>query len=299
MLSAILLAVAPSTAAVPNLNLVRPGDSDRPLAVRITYPTTGSKLPVIVWSHGLGGSKDGYGPIATALADRGYVVIQPTHADSLSLLPPRERLRGARGQSTANWRERTEEVKLILDRLPEIEKQVPALAGRVDAGAVGVAGHSFGAHTTQLLAGTRLAGRTFDDPRPKAFVFVSPQGTGPGMPADAWSGIRRPVLMISGDNDISAINDKPASWRMEVWQGLPPGDKFLVWIKDAHHNFGGISGPIRFASSGPANPDHVKLVQDSIATFFDHYLKGDAKARQSFEGKAFPGAKASHRLERK
>jgi len=45
----------------------------------------GIKVPVIVFSHGLLGSKEGYAVFGECLASWGYVSIHPTHSDSLKL----------------------------------------------------------------------------------------------------------------------------------------------------------------------------------------------------------------------
>lgn len=59
------------------------------LQVRVSAPTAGHELPLIVFSHGFGSSLDGYGPLADFWAAHGFVVIQPTHLDSRTLaLPP-------------------------------------------------------------------------------------------------------------------------------------------------------------------------------------------------------------------
>src|SRR5689334_6769086 len=55
------------------------------LPVRVSFPKADGQFPLIVWSHGMYGSKDGYQPLVSHWVSHGYVVIQPTHSDSLSL----------------------------------------------------------------------------------------------------------------------------------------------------------------------------------------------------------------------
>lgn len=60
------------------------------LQVRVSAPTTGHDLPIILLSHGHGSSNylsslNGYGPLAHFWAAHGFVVIQPTHLDSKTL----------------------------------------------------------------------------------------------------------------------------------------------------------------------------------------------------------------------
>lgn len=54
------------------------------LQMRVSAPTTGRDLPIILLSHGQGRSNNlsslnGYGPLAHFWAAHGFVVIQPTH----------------------------------------------------------------------------------------------------------------------------------------------------------------------------------------------------------------------------
>ena len=64
------------------------------------------------------------------------------------------------------------------------------------ADAVGVSGHSFGAHTVQALAGQRFAAGAVDDPRPRAFAAFSPSPGGRaqarGYAGRAFGGAMRP-----------------------------------------------------------------------------------------------------------
>ena len=83
-------------------------------------------------------------------------------------------------------------------------------------------------------------------------------------------------MVITGSNDTSRTG-KPYTWRMEVFENLPPADKYLAFIEDAHHSFGGVSGA-RYQGSGPQNADHVYYVKTSTLAFWDAYLKGDEAA---------------------
>src|ERR1700679_3805973 len=60
------------------------------LQLRVSAPTTGHDLPIILLSHGHGRSNNlsslnGYGPLANFWAAHGFVVIHPTHLSSKSL----------------------------------------------------------------------------------------------------------------------------------------------------------------------------------------------------------------------
>jgi fermentation-respiration switch protein FrsA (DUF1100 family) len=128
-----------------------------------------------------------------------------------------------------------------------------------------------------LLNGAKpRTGGSFADARPKAYVAISPQGEGKLLTASSWEGIKRPMLFISGDKD-ETRNGELASSRLAPYKGAAPGEKYLLWVKDAYHNFGGISGA-RHSKSGPANGDQVALVKSATLAFWDKYLKSSPGA---------------------
>lgn len=155
-----------------------------PLQVRLTVPTTGSSLPIILLSHGHGASfnlssLNGYGPLANFWAAHGFAVIQPTHLSSRSLSLPKE-TPGA----PLFWRERVNDMKTILDHLDEVEKAAPFVEGRLDRERIAVAGHSLGGNTASLLLGMRAIDPEtgehvdFTEPRIKAGILIAVPGDG-------------------------------------------------------------------------------------------------------------------------
>ncbi len=244
----------------------------RTIPFQISYPQEPGPWPVIVWSHGLFGSQDAYEPLTSYWASHGYVVLQPSHTDSV------KRGKGDLGKgmaaNTADWANRPEDISFLISSLAA----QPGLAeGRADMSHLGVGGHSFGAHTTLLLAGAEpKLHSNFSDPRPKAFLAISPQGEGRLLDEASWTGLKRPMLFISGDNDSSPGGEK-ARWRLAPFHKCPAGSKYLMWIKGAYHNFGGISGT-QHARSGPIRADHVDLVRSATLAFWDDYLKESSEA---------------------
>ncbi|RMD93418.1 MAG: hypothetical protein D6814_15685 [Calditrichaeota bacterium] len=266
------------------------------LPLRITFPDSGQHFPVIIWSHGALGSKDNYQPLIRRWASWGYVCIQPTHEDSWKWLGWRALLN--RKQIWRKWPTRPADISLVIDSLVVLAKRVPGLEGKMDRHTIGVGGHSFGAHTAQLIGGAALQGpgrgkkHRFSDDRPRAILLISPQGTGDGFTPASWKEMKRPVMVITGTNDTSPRNGKSYSWRTEVYRYAPPGDKFLIIIKGAYHGFGGIAGARRFKGSGPQNPQQVAMVQAATLAFWDAYLRDDAAARLYLKNKSLVEATA-------
>ena len=149
------------------------------IRLRITYPSEGGPYPIVVFSHGASGSKEAYQPLIRHWASHGYVCIQPTHGDSLTLISAEDRrLYRSLNEYIASpkvrgqWRSRAEDVCTVLDRLPEIETASAGLSGKLDASRIGVGGHSFGSHTAQMIAG--LSVRLPDGNRVRAIRSPSP-----------------------------------------------------------------------------------------------------------------------------
>ncbi len=269
---------------------------DKHIPLRITVPVGEDPAPLVIFCHGALGSKDGAGPLATYWASHGYVVIRPTFGDSISLMSEEElgKVRSPKQlvnsrRTLEHWDDRPRDVSHVIDSLDRLGEEVDVLAGRIDAERIAVAGHSFGAHTTMLLAGLRLdppgdvEAPDFHDPRVSAFVMISPQGPGGSITPESYRAMRGPLLMITGDNDgtpIEGRENQTGAWRRKAFDACRPGDRYLLWIEGACHGFGGINGARgAWPGRGPDAPDHVYYVKSTALAFFDAYLRDDADAR--------------------
>jgi predicted dienelactone hydrolase len=224
----------------------------QPLELRLTAPATGDALPIVILSHGFGPSKyipskDGYAPLVQFWAERGIAVIQPTHASSrVGGLDP------DLPDGPFFWRERVVEMRAILDRLGEIERQAPAIADRLDHDRIAAAGHSFGGHTCSLLLGGHLQGEDFSDPRIRAGILLASPGRGgadltpehatrfPFFDVD-FSGIKMPTLVVCGAEDDPHFTPRGPEWHADAFHDAP-GANALLTISGVGHGLGGIAG---------------------------------------------------------
>lgn len=276
-------------------------NKDLPLTLHV--PDAPGPHPLIVFSHGAGGSGANYNGITTRWASRGYLVIAPTHADSTSLLPPNER-RGVRAGELVRdvltdpdgWANRARDVTFILDSLDELERLVPRLAGKIDRDRIGVAGHSYGAHTAQVIAGAKIRTKPsgelqgFADPRVKAALLMSAQGEGQmGLAEGSWDALRIPLMVMTGSEDRGAKGQDPM-WRKAPFMHSAAGDKYWVFIEGAtHSSFVGrladitTGGGLRRAEDPRPQRDHKGIfhaVQQLTTAFWDAHVKDDAQAEQ-------------------
>ncbi|MBK4216660.1 dienelactone hydrolase [Paracoccus caeni] len=238
------------TVAYTPIQLPMPGRP--PLELRLTAPTSGGDLPIVLLSHGFGPSnyipsKDGYAQLAQFWAERGLAVIQPTHASSrVGGLDP------DLPDAPFFWRERVAEIRAIIDNLPEIERHAPAISGRLDHRSIAIAGHSFGGFTAALLLGARLHGEDFTDSRIGAGVLLAAPGRGgadltpesaarfPFFDVD-FGHIDTPTLVVCGADDNPHFTTRGPEWHADAYHDAP-GSKALLTIAGVGHGLGGIAG---------------------------------------------------------
>jgi predicted dienelactone hydrolase len=274
------------------------------LPIRILAPQRGGPFPVIVFSHGAGGSGQNYFPLTEFWASHGYVIIQPTHRDSIALqrqngettpTSPRELIDEYRF-NYEDWGNRCRDIFLVIDSLGDLPKLVPELKGKIDLKLIGMAGHSYGAFTAQMIGGATVdipngpRSQSFGDDRPRAFMLLSPQGKNQnGLTEASWQTMTRPLMSMTGTYDNGAMN-QVAQWRKDPFTYAPPGNKYHVFIDEAFHmSFtGALAQPNGQFSRRPlvtrlaqntnqkAVFDYVKIA--SIA-FWDAYLKNDPRAK--------------------
>jgi predicted dienelactone hydrolase len=124
-------------------------------AVDAAFPEGDRKYPLILLSHGTGGSAFSLAWLAEALAREGYIVAALNHHGNTGA-EPKYLLQGF-----ILWWERPQDIRAVLDRLLEDE----TLRDRIDRKRIGVAGFSLGGYTALSAVGARLAiGKWGNDP---------------------------------------------------------------------------------------------------------------------------------------
>ena len=252
------------------------------MQLRITFPDGGDSLPVILWSHGLFGTKTDYSPLTDHWTENGYICIRPDHSDSRALHERRMSVKDP--EVFKDWRNRPKDLSFILDSLHEIESRIPELRGRIDAKRAGAGGHSYGAHTTQLLAGALIhegannGRRSYADERLAAFLIVSPQNLMNEFDVHSWRALERPCMFITGTKDTTPKDPVHPFSREEPYESAAPGDKYYMLIENGYHNFGGINGGTGFPGAGPNNETQVAYIQNASTALWDAYLKSDSRA---------------------
>jgi len=257
---------------------------DRDVPVKIYFPknATGA-CPVIVFSHGLGGTRDIYEYLGQHWASRGYVSVHVQHHGSDDAAwrgqsRPFESMRNAT-MNLSNIVGRPADISFALDELTKMNAQAGALRGRLDMQRVGMAGHSFGAYATMAIAGQQFGptGKNFADPRVKAAIAMStpvPRRA----PERNYSAIKIPMLHLTGTADVTPFNDGGAENRRVPFDSIQGSPQFLITFEGGDHMlFSGASGLRRDAKRDALMHD---LILQSTTAFWDAYLRDDAAAKK-------------------
>jgi predicted dienelactone hydrolase len=299
--ASLCLATTATPAAEPFHDLTL-DDAGRAIPVRLWVPPHhGIPVPVVIFSHGLGGSREGYAYLAKAWSASGYVVILPTHvgSDTTTIRDARKPWPKAMAEATRNpdnLHHRPRDIQVVIDHLADL----PRLAGvpdlTCDASRIGVAGHSFGAWTTLAVAGFRspLLGH-LSDARPTAFIALSPTGPNPTTPADAGADVTRPILVMTGTQDsqpsfLAHGNDQDYHWRIRTFDMLASGHKYLAVLDGARHCAFADDAGATLQGDPPSPPWMTAAVVAATTTFWDATLRDDATARQRLESGHADGA---------
>ena len=255
-------------------------DSQRGRAVpaRVYYPSVSSEqFPVIVFSTGLGRSRDDCAYLGRHWASCGYVAVHVQHKGSDSdvrqgSMRPRKDLQRA-FYDPRNVRNRPLDIMFVIDQLEQLHRDGTAVGERMDLDRIGVAGHDFGAQTAMALAGQVLPGQlAFAEPRVRAVVAMSAPVPLGQVPLDvAYSDVSRPCLYITGTADNSIVATTRASQRRLPFDHTAGADEYLVTFYGADH--------LMYTGNVARDGTFQRLIAECSTAFWDAYLKDDVPAR--------------------
>lgn len=224
-----------------------------------------TRYPLILLSHGTGGSAESLDWIASALAAEGYVVAGVNHPGNTALEP-------LTGDGFILWWERATDLSETLDGV----LADPELGPRIDPHRVGALGFSIGGYTVLELAGARTdferflafcrgpgadatchppemsqtpgvdqaaaapeaaasiarSGDSYRDPRVRAVFAIAP-AVGEAFDAKGLAGISVPVSIVAGSEDQIA----PVATNGGRVSGLRPDFDFALIPGAGHYTF--------------------------------------------------------------
>lgn len=238
-----------------------PSAGDAPLA------PTQSVYPLLLLSHGTGGTADSLDWLAAALAAQGYIVAGVNHPGNSALEPLTH-------DGFMLWWERATDVSEVLDGI----LADPVLGAHVDRNRIGAVGFSLGGYTVLELAGARTnvpafeafcrspqadaichppemrrvqagpqpaasktpqteaslarAGASYRDPRIKAVFAIAP-ALGMAFDEAALGNITLPISLMAGDADVTV----PIDTNVRRIAGLLPKADLLLVQGASHYTF--------------------------------------------------------------
>ena len=266
----------------------------RTLPVRVYLPAGTQPAPVILFSHGLGGSRDNNPYLGNHWAKRGYVVVfvqHPGSDESVWKNVPLAQRMGAmqKAASLDNFLMRAKDIPAVIDALARWNGETNhPLKGRLDLAHLGMSGHSFGANTTQAVSGQAFARErmSFLEPRIAASVMMSPSPPALGDPAVAFAPIGIPCLLMTGTQDDSPIGNTRAADRLKVFPHLQQAPAWqVVFDKATHMSF----GERDLLGKSLTETRYHRAILALTTAFWDAMLKGDAAAKAWLNGE---GAKS-------
>jgi predicted dienelactone hydrolase len=269
------------------------------------------RVPVVLFSHGGGGSREGNPLLGEHLASHGMVCVHLQHEGTDDR---------AFRRNPRSIRDAANDPKLCVDRFHDvafavlqIEKNqlTQGLRDRLDSTRIGISGHSLGGITTQVIAGQHVTGfeQQFCLTKLRGAVILSPSPprSGFGDSATAFRNMRLPMLSITGTADTPPDRSFPAKDRRIPFDRTSTVDQWLLVLDGAtHFTFSGNLERPRIAALLPgmeADPklaeNHEKVKAVTLAfwrrTLFDdqnakvlllNTLPTDVRSRGSLEYKA-------------
>jgi predicted dienelactone hydrolase len=212
--------------ALPSSNTTR-----RQTAVRNAAAEPGT-YPLILYSHGSGGSRRMATFLCTHLCSHGYVVAALDHSETVAA--ELERREGETDEElatrTQEWiANRVPDIRVLLDHL--LQSGTGHSETRVDPAQIGLVGYSFGGWT--VLAAPEV------EPRIRVVVALAPGGSSQPKPGIirakltfAW-GRDVPTLYLVGENDIFT----PLSGMYELFARTPATKQLVVLHRADHMHF--------------------------------------------------------------
>jgi predicted dienelactone hydrolase len=252
----------------------------RDVPVRLYLPAKAAEpVPLVVFSHGIGGSRHGYSYIGSHLAANGYASLHLQHVGSDNRLwrgNPIELLGRLRGATTeAEALARAQDLTFALDRA----LADPSLASRIDPNRIAAAGHSYGANTVLLAAGARVPGKpVLRDERINAVIAISaPPFHGLGNPEPILGGVQLPALHVTAEDDDIRIPgfESGVRDRLALYRATGSTDKQLVVFRDGSHSM----FTDRLGTGGSElNPAVKQATRELIVAFLNARWRGQADA---------------------
>ena len=270
-------------------------DRDRILPYTLYRPATLSgPHPIVIFSHGLGGSRDGAEYLGSHLASHGYLALHIQHPGSdQSLFDGETRPAKIAVKLKSSLRrprnaiDRFKDIPFVIDTLARWNVSGD-LAGQIDLNAIGMSGHSYGARSTLIAAGEKIGRRfvSFKEPRIAAAIAYSPNVPQRQKdPAQSYVDMTIPILHVTGTNDQDPLRQTKIfdpSIRTLPFERIPARPQYLLVLDGADHMV--FSGRIGRQGQRPKDEVYWSLTKAVSLAFWESTLRSNPDATAYLTG---------------
>lgn len=263
-------------------------DRDRPVPAKIYLPADGEgPFAIVIFSHGLGGSREGYGYLGRHWASHGYVSVHLEHEGSDAEVwrgqgdAAREMQRAAK--DPLNSINRPQDVSFAIDQLARMHaEEAGPLHDLLALERTAIAGHAFGAFTALAIAGevgTHVSqGHKLADARVKAAIPMSAPVPVRQVEYDKVYGpIAIPCLHLTGTLDETPATFTKADARRIPYDHITQADQYLITLAGGNHAI--FAGRLRRGRYAKRDEEFQRLILMSTTAFLDAYLNENPKAK--------------------
>ncbi|MGG5819150.1 alpha/beta hydrolase family protein [Falsiroseomonas sp. HW251] len=254
LLAATIAAAFPAQSA-PLRDVWRDRQRGRAVPVLIRLPSEPGPRPVVLLSHGLGGTREGLAYLGNAFAGSGWIAVHLQHAGSDAEIWrdawDKEAAIAAAGSDGAAAVARLRDATFALDEVLR-RAALPSgpLAGRVDPEAIAIAGHSSGAWTVQHVLGQSMGGGEaalgLPDERFCAGIALSPIPPRDRRARGTFARVATPMLHVTGTRDSGVLENATATDREIPFRMIEGAPQVLAVFDGATHT--------AFADEPPGGP---------------------------------------------
>jgi predicted dienelactone hydrolase len=259
---------------------------------------TRDRAPIVVFSHGGGGSREGNAVLGAHLATHGFACLHIQHAgtdDKAFRSSPRSIAAAANDPLKAE--DRIRDVAFVIKQLTALSVTDPKFQ-KVNAELIGISGHSLGGLTAQVIAGQKITGfgQTLAIPSIKgAFILSpSPPRAGFGDSEQAFGSMMMPLFSVTGTADFPPDKSFEPADRKVPFTKTSGVDQWLLVLDGAtHFTFSGNDNMPRIARFLPgmdADPNLARnhgCIKSAAVAFWQLTLNQDQQAAKYLNGDAF------------
>ncbi len=266
----------------------------RAVKLLVSYPTgkksKGQTFPLIVFSHGHALDNESYKNLTDYWVARGYFVVAPLHLDSggdlkaVSVISKKFGNDWIAASRLLDLNASIEQIDLIVESLSDFN-------GSVSIEKVIAAGHSYGALSSQQLAGAKLEENgdsiypipsSLSNSRVVAVVAISPPGLMKDHLTEAtWQDFDTPQIVVTGPNDFF-----PRIWpnyedHFISYLTAQEGNNYLLTLDKMDHYLGNLIG--RLERTQAPQLTAMKNLQEASTVFIEHYLSQASTEKENIE----------------